>query len=103
MLAQCHLAADGLVFAQLEARDCLLGLGNHRLLAGDQAKLCRSSLHNFAIVDVFAHAHVDDDLIELRHLHGVLVVELLLQIAANLFFIHGLQARNVCAFRFLCR
>src|SRR5689334_3432538 len=72
-LAQRDLAADRLVLAQLEDRDRLARLGDHRLLAGDHAEIGRRGLDLLAVRYAFADAHVEDDLVDPRHLHGVLV------------------------------
>src|ERR1700730_5984606 len=81
-LAQRHLAADRLVFAQLVGRDRLARLGDHRPLAGNQRKIARGGFHLLAVGNRLADAHVDDDLVDHRHLHGVLVAELLGELLA---------------------
>src|SRR5262249_48275629 len=93
-LAQRHLAADRLAVAHLECGDRLARLGDHRLLARDQAKVVGGRLDLLAIVDAFADAHIDDDLLQHGHLHAVLVAELLGQPLAHDLFEMGLQPRR---------
>src|SRR5258708_5105010 len=82
-LAQRHLAADGLAIAQLVGRDRLARLGDHDLLPGNQREIGRRIVDLLAVVYAFADAHVDDDLLDERHLHWVLVAELIGEFLAN--------------------
>ena len=43
-----------------------------RLLAGDRRQVGDRAVDGLAVVDRLADAHVDDDLVELRHLQGFL-------------------------------
>src|SRR6202163_1314611 len=81
-LAQRDLAADRLVFTQLEGRDRTPRIGHDRLLAGDQRQIGGCGLGLFAVVDGLADAHVEDDLVKARHLHDVGIAELFGQLAA---------------------
>src|SRR5262249_47935995 len=47
-----------------------------------------------AVVDGFADAHVEHDLLEPRHLHAVLVAELLGELLAHRLLEHALQPRR---------
>src|SRR5258707_1114913 len=93
-LAQGHLAADRLSVAQLVGGDRLAGLGDHRLLSGDQAEIIGRGLDLLAVVDALADAHVDHDLLDHRHLQAALVAELRGQLLAHLGLEKGLQARR---------
>ena len=76
-LAQRDLAADRLAVAQLEGGDRLARLGDDGLLAGDQRQIGGGLLDLLAVGDALADAHVEHDLVDARHLHRVLVAELL--------------------------
>src|SRR5690606_33833985 len=77
--AQGHHATNGLLFADLETRNGLLGLGHHRLLACNFGQVAHSAVHDLLVSHSFAHAHVERDLAEARHFHNGLVAELLHQ------------------------
>src|SRR5262249_54238283 len=96
------LAADRLVLAQLVGRDRLAGLGDHGLLAGNQRKIARRRFDLLAVCDRLADAHVDDDFVDHRHLHGILVAELLGELLAHHRVEYRLQARRGRCDR-LCR
>ena len=72
-----------LALAQLEAGDRLLGLVTTGFWPEIGGQLGHRGLDLLGILGGFADAHVDDDLFELRHLHGVLVLELLQQGGAD--------------------
>src|SRR6266496_106882 len=76
-LAQRHHAADRVALADLEARDRLLRLGDHGLLAGQLLHVAGGVLEQLLVADRLAHTHVEDDLLDPRHLHRRLVPELL--------------------------
>src|SRR5712671_1756644 len=82
-LAQRHLAADRLIFTQLEGRDRDARIGHDRLLAGDQRQIGGSRLRLLAVVYRLADAHVENDLLKAGHLHDVGIAELLRQLAAD--------------------
>ena len=63
-LRSVTLAADRLVFTQLEGRDRDARIGHDRLLAGDQRQVGRGGLGLLAVVDGLADAHVEHDLVE---------------------------------------
>ena len=88
------MRADGHALTQLELRDGLAGLGDHRLLAGDGGEVGDRAVDDLGVLGGLADAHVDDDLHETRHLHDVPVLELLLQGAADLVAVLGLQTRG---------
>src|SRR5215470_12816125 len=75
--AQGHLAADGRVLAQLEVGDGLLGPRHHRLLSRDGEEVRHREVEDLGILLALAHAHVEHDLLEARHLEGVAVAPLL--------------------------
>src|SRR4030081_1281728 len=68
-LAQRDLAADRLVLAQLEGPDRTPGIGPRPLLARDRREVASLRLRLLAVVDGFADAHVEPDLVQPRHLH----------------------------------
>src|SRR6266436_8768373 len=101
-LAQRHLAADRLVLAQLVGRDRLSGFGDHGLLTGDQREIARRRFDLLAVRHRLADAHVDDDLVDHRHLHGILIAELLGQLLAHHRVEYRFQARRgrrACLYR----
>ena len=56
---------------------------HHRMLAGDRGQIVGRGVDLLAVLHRLADAHVDDDLVEPRHLHRVLVAELLHQRRAD--------------------
>src|ERR1051325_7094676 len=78
--AQRDHRPDGNAFAQLERRDGLLGPRHDRLLAGDLAQLVDGRVEDLRVRDGLAHAHVQDDLLDLRQRHDVLDLELVLEL-----------------------
>ncbi len=93
--AQGDLGTDGLALTQVERCDGLTGVGHHGLLAGDGTKVGNGTLDGLGVGSGLADAHVHDDLLDLRNLVDVLVLELLLQLVANLGDVHLLKTRNV--------
>src|SRR4051812_3293887 len=87
--------ADGLVLAQLEVRDALARAGHHRLLPGDRHHLLLGLLDQLVVRDRLAESHVDDDLLHLRHLHRVLVAELLHQGGDDLLLVGDAEPRRM--------
>jgi hypothetical protein len=75
--------------------DRLLGLGDHRLLPGDQLHLGRGLLDLLLVLRRLAHAHVEHDLLEARHLQRVLVAELVRHRLDDAVLVLLLQARRV--------
>ena len=63
-------------------RDRLLGAGHHRLLAGDGGQVVERLLDLLGIRSRLARADIQHDLVDLGHLHGVGVAELLHQLGA---------------------
>src|SRR5215510_10978834 len=68
---QGHLGADRHALAQLEVGDRLLRARDDRLLAGDQLQIGRGEIHDLGVLAALADAHVDDDLLQPRHLEWV--------------------------------
>src|SRR5215831_10408796 len=93
-LAQRHLAADRLTFAQFVSRNRFPRLRDHRLLPGDQREMLSGRVDFLAVVHRLTDAHVDHDLLDRRHLHSVLVTELLNQLLANDIVVMGLETRR---------
>ena len=92
------LHADRHALAQLELGDRLLGLGDHRLLAGDQLHLGGGGLDLLLVLGRLADAHVEDDLLEPRDLEPVLVAELLDHRRDDALVIIRAQARRIFGF-----
>ncbi len=61
--------------AHLESRDRFLRPRDHRLLPGDLAQFVDGRIENFRVLRRFAHAHVDDNLVEPRNRHHILQFE----------------------------
>src|SRR5207244_5381254 len=97
VLAQGDHAPDGLVLAQLEVGDALARAGHHGLLAGDRHHLLLGLLDQLVVVDRLAEAHVDDDLLHLRDLHGVLVPEVFHQLRDHVRLVGLGEARGMVA------
>src|SRR5690606_7655911 len=57
--AQGNHATDGVVIANLEASDGLLGLGDDRLLTGNLGHIANSVLDDFLVSDRFRNTHVE--------------------------------------------
>src|SRR5262249_45619041 len=68
--------------------------GDHRLLARDQAEIIGGGFDLLAVVDAFADAHIDDDLLDHRHLQAVLLAELFGELLAHDVFEIGLVPRR---------
>src|SRR5215471_2226208 len=93
-LTQRHLAADRLTFAQLEGSNRFSRLRDHRLLPGNQREMFGGGVDFLAVIHPFTDAHVDHDLLDRRHLHPVLVAELLNQRFANDIIVMRLETRR---------
>src|SRR4030095_15100154 len=59
--AQCRVRADRHPLAQLELRDRLAGLGDHRLLTGDRRQVADGPLDELAVLRSVADTPVCDD------------------------------------------
>ena len=94
LATQGDVGADGLALTQVELRDRLLGLGDLRLLAGDQSEVLDSAFDELGVASCGANAHGDDDLLDASDLHRVGVVEFLLQLRHDLLVVLLLQARS---------
>src|SRR6185436_13499696 len=92
--AQRHHAADREVGTDLEVRDRLAGLGDHRLLAGDLGHVGHRVVEDLLVGGGLAHAHVDGDLAQARYLHHRLVAVLLHQLGHDLLAVVGGEARR---------
>src|SRR5688500_11986195 len=77
VVAQRHHRADRVALADLEPGDRLARLGDDRLLPGDLLHVADGVVEQLLVGDRLAHAHVEDDLLDARHLHHRLVFELL--------------------------
>jgi hypothetical protein len=87
-------APIGNALAELELRDRQPGLGDLRLLAGDRGEVADGAVDQLGVAGRLADAHVHDDLRQGRHLHHVLVRELLAQGGEDLLAVPGLEARH---------
>src|SRR5438477_3864532 len=70
---QRHLRADRHALAQLEVRDRLLRARDDGLLTRDRLELGRGEVEHLRVLASLAHAHIDDDLLQARHLPRVRV------------------------------
>src|SRR5919198_4999191 len=75
--AQRHLRADGDALAQFEVRDRLFRARDDRLLSRDRTEVGRREVEHLGVLPSLAHAHVDHDLLDARHLPRVRVPALL--------------------------
>src|SRR4029079_3939770 len=92
--AQRDGRADLLTLAQTEVGDRLLRLLTDRLLAGDDRQLLDDRVERLRLLDRFADADVDDDLLELRNLVRVLEAELLRQLLSDSAVVEVLEPRR---------
>src|SRR5438552_12815803 len=92
--AQRHHAADGKVGADLEVGDRLPRLRHHRLLPGDAGHVRDRVIQHLLVGGGLAHAHVERDLLEARHLHHGLVAEFLRQLGHHFLAVVGREARR---------
>ena len=88
------LRADRHPLAELEARDRLARLAHLGALAGDDRQLLDRGVERLRVGLRVADAHVQRDLLDLRHLHDRAQAELLLELRAQLG-VAVLQARAV--------
>src|SRR5690606_18227478 len=91
---QGHLAADGPAVADLERGHRHARLGDHRLLAGDPRHVGGGVLEHLLVGRGLAHAHVERDLADLRHLHRIGVAELLHELRHHLFLVERFQTAH---------
>src|SRR4051812_5804898 len=91
--AQRDVGADRHPLAELELGDRLAGLGDLRLLTGDQRQVFDGAIDHLGVASCLADTGVHDDLDETRHLVHVRVVELLGQVRGDLAAVLLLQAR----------
>src|SRR3954470_1758143 len=75
--SKCHRSPDRHAGAEPEIGNRLLGLGDHCLLPGDQAKLLDRSIELLGVLARVAHANVEDDLYQLGDLVRISKTELL--------------------------
>src|SRR5215475_945392 len=61
---------------------------------GWPSRTLKVAIDLLAVVDAFADAHIDDDLLDHRHLQAVLVPELFRQLLAHHVFEIGLEPRR---------
>src|SRR5262245_1283526 len=92
--AQRDLAADRVASADLVVRHRGARLGDQRFLPGDLGHVGQRVVHDLLVRHRLAHAHVEHDLLDARHLHRALVAELLHQLLDYRLAIVDLQARH---------
>src|SRR5690606_5790292 len=68
--------------------------GDHRLLAGDLRHVGGGVLEHLLVGRSLAHAHVERDLADLRHLHRIRVAELLHQLRHHFFLVERFQSAH---------
>src|SRR5437763_867889 len=91
--SQRDLRPDAVALAQLEAGDGLGGLGDERLLSGDDGEVGDRSLQQRRLTGRPSDAHVDHDLVEAGHLHDVGQAQPLLELIAELVVVALLEPR----------
>src|SRR5690606_6189151 len=89
--AQGHLAADRPAVADLERGHRDARLGHDRLLAGDLRHVGDRVLEHLLVSRRLAHAHVESDLGQARHLHRIGVAELLHELRHHLILVELFQ------------
>src|SRR5688572_17697619 len=94
--AQRHLAADRPAVADLEAGDGDARVRDDRLLAGDLRHVGDGVLENLLVADGLAHAHVQRDLADARHLHHVVVAEALDELRNDGFLVDLFETGGHC-------
>src|SRR5581483_9714802 len=87
--------ADRHSLADLECRDRLLRPGHNRLLAGNLAEFVDRGIEHFGVLRGFAYTHVDHDLVEPRHRHGILQLKFFHQSGSDLLLEAVLQTRRL--------
>src|SRR5215471_16010743 len=92
LAAQRHHAAHREILAHLEGGDRFLRLGDHRLLPGDLGEVGHGVVQDLLVLGGLAHAHVERDLADSRHLHRRLVAELLHQLGNDVLAVILLQS-----------
>src|SRR5690554_737321 len=92
--AQGHLAADRPAVADLERGHRHARLGHHRLLAGDLRHVRGGVLQHLLVRRGLAHAHVERDLGDFRHLHRIGVAELLHELRHHLVPVEFFQTAH---------
>src|SRR6202158_3335158 len=95
LAAERHHAGDRHSATDLERRDRFLGSPGHRLLAGDARELVGPRVHDLRVGRRLAQPHVDDDLVDPRDGHHVLVAELLRQGRDDFLLILVLQPAHL--------
>ena len=90
--AQGDHAANRLAFADLEAGNGFLGLGDHRLLARDLGQVAHGVVHDLLVGHSLRDTHVQRDLGQARNFHRRLVAELGHQFRSHFFAIVLLQS-----------
>src|SRR5262249_13516621 len=93
--AESHLRADGHPLAHLELRDRLPRAADLGALACDRRQLLHGGVEQLRVGLRFADAHVERDLLELRHLHDRREAELVLELRPDAALEGLLEARRV--------
>src|SRR5699024_4867691 len=94
---QCHLAANGPAFANLETGFRLAGSGDDGLLAADTGHVCHRCFDRLAIGNRLPKTHVERDLSDVRSSHYAAVSELLDQCGHDLLAVVCLQSSRLFA------
>src|SRR5580765_2927662 len=92
LAAEGDLGPDRVARPQPELGDRALGLRHDRLLARDEGHVAEGRVERLRVRQGLAQADVDDDLGDLRDLHRVAVLELLLERRDDLCHVALLQA-----------
>src|SRR5699024_8855077 len=92
---QRDLAADGIVFADLEPGNGLAADRDDRLLAGDAGEIGHGVIHGLAVGHGLGNTHVEGDLFQAWHLHDAFVAELFGKVSDNLVLIELFQTSHL--------
>src|SRR3989441_8611261 len=93
--AQGYHGANRHPRAHFECRNRFLGPRYHRLLAGNLAKLVDRRIQDLGVLGGLAHTHVDHDLMQVGHGHGILQIKFLHQRRSHFLAEPRLQPRRL--------
>src|SRR6056297_704086 len=79
LAAQGNLTTDRPTFTDFETRDGFTSQSDHCFLTCQALEIRHGIFNQLLVTDRFADTHIQGDLFDTRHLHDVLVAELLLQ------------------------
>jgi hypothetical protein len=95
MRPQRDLAADWHAVANLEAGHRNAGLALHGLLSADLGEIAHRALEDLAVGQSFAHTHIDGDLDDAWHGHGIGLTELFHELRHDFLSVEFLQPSHI--------